>query len=172
MVVYTLEQRWEMLRYFFENHDNVTECVRKLSTDFERTEIPSASYVRYLVKSERSWHPHPDNQNGKIQKQCKHTRILLLLQKVCLKHHQQQFTVVLSNWRIRSHHGDEFCIKIELAIFAFNRTTLRETQPKPHAVLWALSLKIALSAVELISFGVWSWDLTPLDYCLWRAIED
>ena len=28
MVVYTLEQRWEILRYSFENHDNVAECAK------------------------------------------------------------------------------------------------------------------------------------------------
>ena len=51
MVVYTLVQRWEILRHYFENHDNVAECVRKLRMDFGRTEAaPSAPYVRYLVK--------------------------------------------------------------------------------------------------------------------------
>ena len=50
MVVYTLEQRWEILRHYFENHDNVAECGRKLSTDFSRREAPSAPYDRYLVK--------------------------------------------------------------------------------------------------------------------------
>lgn len=50
MVVYTLEQRWEILRHYFENHGNVVECVRKLRTDFGRREAPSAPYVRYLVK--------------------------------------------------------------------------------------------------------------------------
>ena len=49
MVVYTLEQRWEILRRYFENHSIVAECVRKLCTDFGR-EVPSAPYVRYLVK--------------------------------------------------------------------------------------------------------------------------
>ena len=59
MVVYTLEQRWEILRHYFENHGNVAECVRKLRTGFGRREAPSAPYVRYLVKkSERNWHPH------------------------------------------------------------------------------------------------------------------
>ena len=29
---------------------NIAECVRKLRTDFERGESPSAPYVRYLVK--------------------------------------------------------------------------------------------------------------------------
>ena len=46
MVVYTLEQRLEILRHYFENHGNVAECVRKLRTDFGRREAPSAPYVR------------------------------------------------------------------------------------------------------------------------------
>ena len=50
MVVSTLEQRWEILRHYFENHGNVAECVRKLRTDFGRREALSAPYVRYLVK--------------------------------------------------------------------------------------------------------------------------
>ena len=50
MVVYTLEQRWKILRHYFENHVNAAECVRKLRTDFAGREAPSASYVRYLVK--------------------------------------------------------------------------------------------------------------------------
>ena len=47
MVIYTLDQRREILRHYFENHGNVAKCVRKLHTDFGRREAPS---VRYLVK--------------------------------------------------------------------------------------------------------------------------
>ena len=50
MVAYTLEQRWEILRHYFENHGTVAECLRKLHTDFGRREAPSALYIRYLVK--------------------------------------------------------------------------------------------------------------------------
>ena len=50
VVVYTLEQRWEILRHYFENHGNVAECVRKLRMDFGRREVPPAPYVRYLLK--------------------------------------------------------------------------------------------------------------------------
>ena len=55
MVVYRLEQRWEILRDYFESQIkfaeiNISECVRKLGTDVGRREVPSASYVRYLVK--------------------------------------------------------------------------------------------------------------------------
>ena len=47
MIVYTLEQGWEMLPHYFENHSNVAECVRKLRTDFGRRE---ASYLVKKVK--------------------------------------------------------------------------------------------------------------------------
>ena len=60
MVVYTLEQRWEILRHYFENHGNVVECVRKLRTDFERREAPSAPYIRYLVKKVKETGIHID----------------------------------------------------------------------------------------------------------------
>ena len=50
MVVYTLEQCWEILRHYFENHGNIAECVRKLRTDFRRRAAPSAQCVRYFVK--------------------------------------------------------------------------------------------------------------------------
>ena len=50
MVVYTLKQRWEILRHYFENHGNVAKCVRKLRIDFKRRETPSDPYVRHLVK--------------------------------------------------------------------------------------------------------------------------
>ncbi len=50
MVVYSLEQRWEILKHYFENHGNVAECVRKLRAEFGRNEAPGAPYVRYFVK--------------------------------------------------------------------------------------------------------------------------
>ena len=59
MIVYALEQRWEILQYYFENHGNVAWCVRKLRTDFGRNEATSAPYICYLVKkNERNWHSH------------------------------------------------------------------------------------------------------------------
>ena len=50
MVVYPLEQFWEILRHYFEIHANVAECMQKLRTDFGRREAPFAPYVCYLVK--------------------------------------------------------------------------------------------------------------------------
>ena len=51
------------------------------------------------------------NPSVKRQKQCVYPRILLLWQKVCVKYHQHQFSVVLNTWTFRSPHWDEFCIK-------------------------------------------------------------
>ena len=50
MVGYTLEQRWDILRHYFENSGKFAECVRKLCTNFGRRGALSAPYVRYLVK--------------------------------------------------------------------------------------------------------------------------
>ena len=50
MIVYTLEDRWEILRHYFENHGNAAERVRKLCTDLGRREASVFPYVRYLVK--------------------------------------------------------------------------------------------------------------------------
>ena len=57
--MYTFEQRWEILRHYFENHSNVTGCVGKFPTDFGIREAPSAPYVRLSYeKSERNQHLH------------------------------------------------------------------------------------------------------------------
>ena len=86
MVVHTLQQRWEILRLYFENHGNVAEYLRKLWTDFGRREALSASYVRSLSyeKSEKKLASSSLNQSVKSQKQCVHPRILLLWQKACV----------------------------------------------------------------------------------------
>ena len=56
--------------------------------------------------------------------------------------------------------------------YGFNKTALCATQPKLHLMFCALFLKIALSAVELMSFGHLGCDLTPFDYYLWGSVKD
>ena len=64
MILYTLEQCWEILRHYFETHGNAPKYVRKLRTYFG--EAPSAPYVRYLAKkNERNWHPHYKSKREK-----------------------------------------------------------------------------------------------------------
>ena len=48
-------------------------------------------------------------------------------------------------------NGDRY--RAILAIFGFNRTTLRPTEAKLHSMFCTLFLKIALSAAKLMSFG-------------------
>ena len=45
MAVNTFNQRWEILRHYFENQDNVAGCVRKLLTDFGRREAKLPMFV-------------------------------------------------------------------------------------------------------------------------------
>ena len=87
MVVYTLEQRWEILRNYFENHGNVADCVRKLRKDFGRRKAPSVPNIRYLVKEVK--------ETGKTVRTPEN--IAAVAEKVCVKRHQHQFTVVLNN---------------------------------------------------------------------------
>ena len=77
IVVYTLEQRWKILRHYFENRGNVPECVRKLRTDFGIREAPLAPYIRYLVEKVKVKLAFSSiNQSVKSQKQCVLPRIL------------------------------------------------------------------------------------------------
>ena len=65
MVVYTLEQRWKILRHYLENHGNVAEYLRKLRSESGRREAPSAPYVHYIVKNVKET---SINQSVKSQK--------------------------------------------------------------------------------------------------------
>ena len=62
-----------------------------------------------------------------------------------------------SQWRSLSGHVEQIFVpknwKRILATFGFNRTVLCATQPKLHSMFWALFLKIALSAAELMLIG-------------------
>ena len=61
MVVYTLEQRWEILQHYFENHGNVAECV-KIAKEFWK------GLGFFLVqRNEINWHPidKPKRENPK-----------------------------------------------------------------------------------------------------------
>ena len=59
MVVNALEQRWEILRHYFENHANVTEYVRKLRTGFWKKKSTVNSVCSLSCeKSAINWHLH------------------------------------------------------------------------------------------------------------------
>ena len=89
MFVYTLEQRWEILRHYFENHGNVAECVRKLRTDFGSREAP---YVRYFVKKVKETGILIDKPKREKSKTVRtRENVVAVAGSVC------EFTVVLNN---------------------------------------------------------------------------
>ena len=96
MVEYTLEQRWEILRHYFQNHGNVAECVRKLLTYFGRREAPSVPYVRYLVKKvKETGIDEPKREKPKTVRTLEN--IAAVLESVCVKRFLHQFILVLNN---------------------------------------------------------------------------
>ena len=106
MVGYTLEQRWQILRNYFENHDialrNGCENYVRILEEQKHHQLSMCYPVNILKKLASS----SIKQAWKaIQKYCCHGR------KVCLKRYQHKFTVVLNNWTFRRQYWDEFCIK-------------------------------------------------------------
>ena len=93
MVVYKLEQRFEILRHYLENHGNVAECVRKLRTDFLRREALLSVYVRYLLKKVEETGILIDKPKREKPKTVSIPENITC----CVKRHQHQFTVVLNN---------------------------------------------------------------------------
>ena len=120
----------------------------KMHSDFGRREAPFS-----CEKSERNWHPH----------RCVKPRILLLWQKVCVKRHQHQFTVVLNNWTSRRHHRDEFCIKTPYKV-----QLVQELKPVDHPMRFCFAKWVCDRITEDAAFGkkknhifrwssFWSW---------------
>ena len=70
----------------------MVECMRKLRTDFGRTEAPSAPYVRYLVKKVKETDIFIDKP-----KRDKPKTVHTLENIAAVLCHQNQFTVVLNN---------------------------------------------------------------------------
>ena len=91
MILYTLDQRWAILRHYFENHSNLAECVRKMRTDFGRRETPSAPCVPYLMKKVKETVILIDKPKTRKAKNSAYPLRILLLQwqKVFVKRHQQ-----------------------------------------------------------------------------------
>ena len=59
-----------------------------------------------------------------------------------------------------------------MATFGSKRTKLRATQPKLNSMFYALFLKIALSAAEVMSFGhLGAAIYHALNYYLWGALK-
>ena len=66
---------------------------------------------------------------------------------------EQGDKATVNGGRYRAMLNEFLFTKIEEATLVFNRTALRNTQPKLHSMFCGLFLKIALSAAELMSFG-------------------
>ena len=85
MVAYTFEQRWQILRHYFENYGNVG-----------RREAPSAPYVRYLKKKIKETGILIDKIKRQKPKKVRTPQNIAAVAE-SVKRHQQQFIVVHNN---------------------------------------------------------------------------
>ena len=104
MIMYTLKQRWEILRHYFESHGNVAECVRKLRTDFGRIEAPSATYVRYLVKKVKETGILIDKPKREKPKTVRTPENITDVGESVCEAQSTSIHVVLNNCRFRRHY--------------------------------------------------------------------
>ena len=111
VVVYTLEQRWEILRHYFKNRGNVAECMRELRTDFGRREAPSAPYLLYLVKKVKKTGILNDKPKREKPKTVRTPENIAAVAESVCEEPSISIHVMLNNWTFRKHYCDEFCIK-------------------------------------------------------------
>ena len=138
MVVYTFEQRWEILRQTDLQKKSILE--KKIFSDEAHFDL--LSYF---------WHRKPARIHWKTEAP-KTSHCLVPLQRLTSMERPLQSMAII----IRPYWTNFCSPKLKrriLATFAFNLMALRATQPKLHSMFCALFLKLALSATELMSFG-------------------
>ena len=146
MVVYTLEQRWEVgLR------SNYRRC-RLWQKKIIFSDEAHFDLGRYISK-----------QNCRIEKLTHSKRVTVwcgfwsrVLILPFFFENEQGEAVTINRDRYRYMWTNFYSKKLKtriLATFGFNRTAPCATQPKLHSMFCALFLKIALSAAELMLFG-------------------
>ncbi|KAJ8954789.1 hypothetical protein NQ318_014900 [Aromia moschata] len=79
---FTLEQRWEILKNYFQSECCVAETVRKLRTTFGRNEAPSAAGVRKFLRKFRELACLWIRRVIHVLVRCAQLKELLLLNKV------------------------------------------------------------------------------------------
>ena len=150
MVVYTLEQRWEILRHYFEKDGNVAEHKIIFS---DEAHFDLSAYVN--KQNCRIW--GTENSYEYIEKPTHLKRVTVWGEFWSRGENEQGEAVTVNGDRYRATWNAFFCSqKLKrriLATFGLNRMALLATQSKLHYMFFVLFLKIVLSAAELMSFG-------------------
>ncbi|KAJ8935836.1 hypothetical protein NQ318_019895, partial [Aromia moschata] len=81
---FTIEQRWEILKNYFQSECCVAETVRKLRTIFGRNEAPSAPGVRKFLRKVRETGMLMDNRSHPRARPVRTAeKIAVVAQSVC-----------------------------------------------------------------------------------------
>ena len=150
MVVYTLEQRWEV---GLQSTYRRCRFWQKKNHLFRRSSFWSWRVCKQAKLSHLD-HRKPARIYWKADApKTSHCLVRILLQR-------HNWVIFLRKWarRSRCSQWGSLSAHVELkrrilAIFSFNRTALHATQPKLYSIFCAMFLKITLSAAELMSLG-------------------
>ena len=167
MVVYTLEQRWEILRQI--DLQKMPILAKKKKKSFFQVKLililAKLSSLKHRKHSRIHWKADAHKTSHcLVRSLVQRHNWAIFLPKLTRRGRplQSMAIVIVPFWM-------NFCSqKLKrsiLTIFGFNRTALRATQPRLHLMFYALFLKIAL--LSRIADVVWpprSCDLTPLEY--------
>ncbi|KAJ8957917.1 hypothetical protein NQ318_001914 [Aromia moschata] len=101
---FTHEQRWEILKNYFQSECCVAETVRKLRTIFGRNEAPSEPGVRQFLRKVRETGMLMDNRSHPRARPVRTAeRIAAVAQSVCenprtsTRHRAQQLNIITDN---------------------------------------------------------------------------
>ena len=161
MVVYTLEQRWEV----------------GLRSTYRRCRFWQKKNHLFRWSSFWSWRVFKQaklSHLGRIKPARIHWKADTPKTSHCLVRilvQRHNWAIFIRKWAMAIFIGPcwtDFCLqKLKrriLAIFGFNRTALRGAQSKLHSMFCALLLQIVWPPL--------SCDLTPWEYYLWDAVKD
>ena len=170
MVVYTLEQRWEVAlrstyrRYRFWQKNRLFRC-----NSFWPWRVCKHAKLSHLGhRKPTSIHWRTKNEFGSnfgAEALLGHFYLKMSKEKPL-----QSIRIVIGPcW---TNFSSQKLKRIILATFGFNRTAQRATQPKLHSMFCALFLKIIISRRAIVVWPPRSCYFTPLDYYLWGAVKD
>ena len=148
MVVYTLEQRWKILR------------------QIDLQKIPILAKKNHLLRWNSFWSWRVCKQAkllhlGHRKPACIHWKADASKTSHCLSKERQLHSMVITIEPCWTNFCSQKFKRRIMATFGFNRTATRATESKIHSMFCALFLKIALNTAELMLFD-------QLGAAIWR----
>lgn len=179
-IMFSLEERFEILKTYFQSQCCVAETVRILKRNMSREKAPSGTAVVKLVKKVRETGLLLDNRSGPRARTVRTPENIEAVARnvrqnpsTSTRRRSQQLAISRTSLR-RILHKD-------LGLFAYKVQMTQELKANDHPLryqfaVWAIDhLKFdnrIISRFGDVNWPARSCDLTPLDFFLWGAVKD